>query len=456
MSSFFKKPAWAQAKTSAKPTEFYRRSNQVYSDFVAAANDEEDSDDEINEKPETKYQPNESKRRRISTEDAPAVTSGPESSHKTPPQEDADGVTAEDPIPKPESTIRRTPPGRSRAAFTSPRRTSPRKNSPRKSPLKSASPPGTVIRLNSESPPPAAVRVPPTITLKDDSELDNDGDNDDESDEECAELVRRARERARNRSARAASKSKSPTGKPTAQLGQPNKKAGSPSKTVMAPKSPKKEETDTIVTILITSEIENTKPLLVRRKLSQNLGDVRKAWCSHQRFPEEIADTIILTWKGRRLFDATTCKSLGINDLENNDNAMFPGSDDGPFGVEEGSAGVHMQAMTSDSFEAERRRIANSLQDRGRESSEEEPQVQAPPEGGIVRITLKNPDLDDFKIKVRPSTRTINIINKYREMNGLSEDKTVSFFFDGDRLDPESLIGDNDIDDLDCIDVVLK
>ncbi|KAF3481725.1 uncharacterized protein GIQ15_04484 [Arthroderma uncinatum] len=455
MSSFFKKPAWAQAKTPAKPTDFYRRSNQVYSDFVATAQDDEDSEDETIEKPETKYKTNDSKRRRISTEDEPAVISSSESRGKTPAQLDTNGATAKDPTPKleptpkTEPTTSRTPPRTSQVA-----RTSPRRLNPRKSPLKSASPPSNVIRLSSESPPPPAARVPPTIVLKDDTDSDNDGDKDDESDEECAELVRRARERARNRAAEAESKSKSPTSKDTAQLGQPSNKTGSPSKPATAPKSPK-AEIDTVVTILITSEIENTKPLLVRRKLAQNLGEVRKAWCSHQKFGEEMSDSIILTWKGRRLFDATTCKALGINESENNDNTMFPASDDGPFGSEEGTAGVHMQAMTSDSFEAERRRIAKSLQDHGRESSEDEPKVQAP-EGDIVRITLKNPDLGDFKIKVRPSTRINNIINKFREMKSVPADKSVSFFFDGDRLGPESLIGDNDIDDLDCIDVVLK
>ncbi|KAM5434999.1 hypothetical protein McanMca71_002549 [Microsporum canis] len=449
MRSFFKKPAWAQEKAPAKPQDFYRRSNQVYTDFVATAQDDEDSEDDVKAKKKPEHEP---KRRRISNEDQEAVPSITESRVKTPPPADTNGAAKKDSSPRPEARASGTPPRTPCTARTSPRKISPRKTSPKKSPLIGASPPGTVIRLNSESPPPPAARVPPAVVLQDDSELDNDGDNDEESDEECAALVRRARERARNRSSQAESKSRSPTAKP----GEPKKeKIGSPSKPSTTLKLSKKEPKDTIVTILITSEMENTRPLLVRRMLSQNLGDVRKTWCNYQSFDEQMSDSIILTWKKRRLFDVTTCKSLGINESDNNDNSLF---DQAPFGMEEGNAGVHMAAMTLESFEKSRRTANNTIQDRGEVTSEEDPETKAQevPEGELVRIILKNPDLEDFRIRVRPSTRIINIINKFREMMEISPNTLVSLFFDGDRLRPESLIGDNDIDDMDCIDVVLK
>ncbi|GKZ40163.1 hypothetical protein AbraIFM66950_002731, partial [Aspergillus brasiliensis] len=74
----------------------------------------------------------------------------------------------------------------------------------------------------------------------------------------------------------------------------------------LAPKEP-------IVQILITSRIPNTRPLIVRRKMNQSLKDVRLAWCNRQHFNKEMQDSVFLTWKGKRLFDVTTCRSLGVH-----------------------------------------------------------------------------------------------------------------------------------------------
>ncbi|EFR01779.1 hypothetical protein MGYG_04782 [Nannizzia gypsea CBS 118893] len=457
MASFFKKPAWAQASAPARPQDFFRRSNQVYSDIVATTQDEDESDDETTADRETACAPSEPKRRRISNDDEDDAPSALQARATSPSQELGSGGDAvkRDASPRPEETSTSKTPPRTprtpRSARSSPRKTGSRRNSPRKSQLIGASPPGTIIHLNSESPPPPAARVPPNAVVRvDDSDSDNDGDNDEESDEECAELVRRARERARNNLMREKNNSKSPKGKESTT----RKTTESPSAArKVAPKSPPKKK-DTVVNILITSNIENTRSLLVRRLLSQNLRDVRKAWCHHQKFDEETSDTIILTWKGRRLFDATTCKSLGINESDTNDNSMF---DSAPVDMDEGNAGVHMEAMTLEMLE-ERRRAATAAQldNEEEESEDEQPKAQEPSDENVVRIILKNPDLDDFRIKVRPTTQIGNILKKFRQMKEIPEHKSVSLYFDGDRLDPDSLIGDNDIDDMDCIDVVLK
>ncbi|EZF31899.1 hypothetical protein H109_04507 [Trichophyton interdigitale MR816] len=453
MASFFKKPTWAQASTPTKPQDFFRRSNQVYSDFVATTQDEDETDDEAVAAKETPCVPSEPKRRRISNEDDGETTSALQSRIKSPPQETASGgdtVKRDTPPRLEEAETSKTSPRSPRSARSSPRKTGSQRNSPRKSQLVGASPPGTIIRLNSESPPPPASRVPPKSVIQIDSDLDNDGDNDEESDEECAALIRRARERARNNLLREENKSASPNDKDN----DTRKTTGTPSTSPKAASSSSPKKKDTVVNILITSNIQNAKSLLVRRLLSQNLGEVRKAWCNHQKYDEETSDSIILTWKGRRLFDVTTCKSLGINDTDTNDNSMF---DSSPFDMEEGNAGVHMEAMTEEMLEERRRAATTIQQDNNEEKSEEEqPKAQEPADTDLLRITLKNPDLDDLRIKVRPSTQIGNILKKFRQVKEIPEHKSVSLYFDGEKLDPDTLIEDNAIDDMDCIDVIMK
>jgi hypothetical protein len=42
-------------------------------------------------------------------------------------------------------------------------------------------------------------------------------------------------------------------------------------------------------------------------------------WCLRQAFTAEESKNIVLTWKGKQLFDVTSCKSLGIGvDLAGN------------------------------------------------------------------------------------------------------------------------------------------
>src|SRR5207248_2516653 len=71
----------------------------------------------------------------------------------------------------------------------------------------------------------------------------------------------------------------------------------------------------------------------------------------------------------------------------------------------------------------------------------------------VLRITLKSPGLEDFKIKVRPTTRVSNIIKNFRDMRNIPQEMSILMQFDGERLDPNSVVEENDIADLDSIDV---
>jgi hypothetical protein len=304
-------------------------------------------------------------------------------------------------------------------------------------------PPSTIIVLDSESESPEVQSI--TSPERNDSKQDT-SDNDSASDEEFAELARRARERARRRHADLENKilpaedvTRSET---TATLSVQSCNAPPQSRDGNRERPAK----DPIVEIFITSELVNTKPLIVQRKLSQPLRDVRKAWCSRQGFGPEMAASVFLTWKGKRLFDVTTCKGLGIAAEEAND-PLYMGDNCSP---EHDDIRVYMEAVTEESFGSRKRHMNVGG---GREVDESELDRAEEISETVLRITLKSPGLEDFKIKVRPTTRVSNIIKNFRDMRSIPQEMSILMQFDGERLDPNSVVEENDIADLDSIDV---
>lgn len=211
------------------------------------------------------------------------------------------------------------------------------------------------------------------------------------SDDEYAELARKAREKARTK--RLEDDLVSVIKKPSSSVEPENHLRRSLS--AQRPTTPS-AMSDPEIYILITSAIENTKPLIIKRKLSQRLKDVRITWCQHQQFTPDMASTIFLTWRGKRLFDVTSCKSLGIA-VDAEGNVTTKGLED-MFGEEEKK--IHMEAMTEGLLEQYRKTRKRRTEEPG---LEDEP-VPAPhkPQEAQVRVILKAKGFDDFKLIVKP------------------------------------------------------
>ena len=150
------------------------------------------------------------------------------------------------------------------------------------------------------------------------------------------------------------------------------------------------------------------------------------------------------------MFDVTTCRSLGIGDIEE---SLFSSTQG--FFVREGMSGILMEAVTAEILEERRRRDAMKLNPQDEEEEESDAQEDATPDQ-TLRLTLKGADIDDFHVKVKRTAELGNVVAHFRKMRKISPDKTVILLFDGDKLDPKSLVRDTEIDDLDCIDVLIK
>ncbi|KAJ5500575.1 Small ubiquitin-related modifier SUMO [Penicillium expansum] len=288
--SFFKKPSWAIKNTEETGTDFYRRSEQTYSDIIAANREahHKPKSPEIPAHPENTNDtndtedPKQKKRRRISREKGkqrddsspvPDVTREVDSDKIVLPEPQELSASSHDSSPEPVNPVKQRETSRRLSS----------ENRSAQSPQKVSGPE-----------PLGALPVRPVIVLADDSE------------------------------------SRSPRPVQPPQPARPAQPAEPPAD-------------DPIVQIMISSEIANTKPLLVHRKMSQRLRDVRLAWCDRQNFEPNIQASIYLTWKGRRLFDVTTCRSLNINTGKST--AAIPGIDDDSF-ADQKELRIHMEAVT--------------------------------------------------------------------------------------------------------------
>lgn len=163
--------------------------------------------------------------------------------------------------------------------------------------------------------------------------------------------------------------------------------ANSPSNPLSPPPPP-----DPVISILVSSDIENTRPLVVRRRINQSLKVVRFTWCTRQGFTDDQAADIFLTWKGNKVFDHNTCRGIGI------------GVDElGNLEEEDADGNVHFEAMTAEMW-GERER------ERERRYTTEVPEtVPEVTEAAVpsMRLILKSKGYEDFKLKVRQVCSTL-------------------------------------------------
>ncbi|KAK0637512.1 hypothetical protein DIS24_g10740 [Lasiodiplodia hormozganensis] len=271
--------------------------------------------------------------------------------------------------------------------------------------------------------PPPAERVPEQAAPADlDEEID-------ESDPEIREIIRETRRKQKLAREQDATRGASP-------VGAGNRHKQSPAAaTNCAPDPP--------VQIFITSRIPDTRPLIVTRKLSQRLQEVRQAWCKRQGFDQKMTDSVFFTFKGRRLFDVATCRSLGLVADAFGGVRMKDGFDwdenDGKVTIE----AVTLAIFNDDAKEAQRQR-----------EPEPEPEVVPEPEQKRTKIIVRTKDFGDAKFTCGPETTfeklAMSSINRLKVPAG----KRPYLLFDGERLDPGGTMAElEDFEDEDALEM---
>jgi hypothetical protein len=277
------------------------------------------------------------------------------------------------------------------------------------------------------------------------------------SEDHYAEFVARAREKAMQKklqiqNALAAARTRS-TASPASDGGL----LRSPELT-RGPKPPSPAQ-DPVVQILVDSAMEGTKPLILKRLLSQRLKDVRIAWCDHQStdgkpMDEALKSQIFLTWRGKKVFDVTSCQSMGLK-LNAAGKIVMPGDGSDTNGR------IYLQAWTDDAFEAYKKQKAEERKRNERhlmtaeERENEVEEVQPVTQVEKYKIVLKSKDFKELKLRVPPGEKIFRLLHIFRTQHNITDQRTITFHLDGDQLDPEIPIEewDIDIDDITTIDV---
>lgn len=390
--SLFNKPSWSKPQALSTGADLFHRSNQTYVDVAAEAERQRKKKLARKERERARRADSEEragKRQRVSEsedeDDTSASDEDPNSSRSENTKvsstktkvENRNGVVSP---PKPKSSPRSLL--KHDEASIAARLVLDQKQKP---------PTSHVINLEDEDENPKTLRekadlefIPTklaTYPIEDDKSV---------SDEEFPELARQARERARRKRLEEDMAPATPDALHTSQDQGSQQSERLPQSTPPPP-----PPSDPILQILITSSIPDTTPLIVNRKLTQRLKDVRLAWTERQHFTADIADKVFLTWRGKRLFDVTSCRSLGLSAgpngriLATGDNVLD----------EEGR--IHMEAMTAEILEAYKKAKINDppVEDEGfiqKDALAEQKQEAQ------IKIICKARGFADFKLIVKP------------------------------------------------------
>ena len=390
--SLFNKPSWSRPQALSSDTDLFHRSNQTYADLAAEAKRARKRKLARKEREKAcQYAIGESagKRRRVSEDednedddsssDESADHSSPREIKTSSPQPKKNRTlrsrSSQEPIHSPKSLLKRYEAKVAAIKVGQEQKPKP-ETEPEPEPKFSY-----IIDLEDEEASALPGQLPTWTSVVDEPAAPVEEDNEPVSDDEFPELARQAREKARRK--RLEEDIASRTANP--QDGQISLHGAMPSTS----------QSDPVLHILVTSSIDNTVPLIVSRRLSQRLKDVRLTWTKRQNFTSEFTDTVFLTWRGKRVFDVTTCRSLGISV-----DAIGRVSTKGDSSEEEG-AQIHMEAMTHRILEAYKK--AKCMETAGQEDvAAKEEAVGAQDNESQFRIILKAKGLADFKLQVRP------------------------------------------------------
>ncbi|KAI5779487.1 ubiquitin-2 like Rad60 SUMO-like-domain-containing protein [Geopyxis carbonaria] len=202
---------------------------------------------------------------------------------------------------------------------------------------------------------------------------------------------------------------------------------------------------DPVVKIFVSSPIPNTAPVILKRRLTQTLKEVRQAWCDYNNFTPEQAADIFFFWKGNKIFDYVSSKGIGVK-VDCNGNLF---AQDGVDLAPNGGLHVHLEAVTKEIVAERERRAENG--DYGEMDIEEE-QYDEP----TIKLVIKAKGMKDFGIKVRPTTTIEDVVKAFKESCGIDSGKTVTLNFDGDDLESSDTVADTELEDGFMIDAYIS
>ncbi|KAM3508141.1 hypothetical protein MY10362_001346 [Beauveria mimosiformis] len=247
---------------------------------------------------------------------------------------------------------------------------------------------------------------------------------------------------------------------------------------LFAPTSPtppdQPETASPFINIVVTSEIPDAHPCMVKFRFDRPLRLVRDNWTALQHRHKvplrnllDRDDDVILTWRRKKVYMTSTLLSLRILPSATTIGAAVVERSTRD-GFNEPGTRVHMQAWTPALFaqmeredEAARRQreMASETAGEGGEGNDEEDddeEEEKSAAAAMVRVVLKSRDREPVKLKVLPETTTELLVAAFRAQRDVPPGADVALWFDGMRLQECATMEDADIDDMDTIEVHVK
>ncbi|KXX81613.1 hypothetical protein MMYC01_202211 [Madurella mycetomatis] len=225
-----------------------------------------------------------------------------------------------------------------------------------------------------------------------------------------------------------------------------------------------KSKLSAIVNCFLTSRLPGAAaPVVARRRLNQGVALMLEVWVDTQRnrgivVPDDVARNLFLTWKGNKIYSQSTIASLGV---QVDAHGQLKGGD----GEGYKRGGIHLEVWTEEAYQEwlvwkgrEQALKLGALDDEedggeeGRgaalgaegEGVEEPVAVQQKKKG--IKVVLKAKDYEALKLTAKEDSTIETLVEVFRTQREVGPEWDVAIYFDGERLEEDSLVNDADID----------
>ena len=205
----------------------------------------------------------------------------------------------------------------------------------------------------------------------------------------------------------------------------------------------------------IPRTLVNDKPVTFKLTSTDPLKGLKTTWCTvmQMNHAEVTVDDTFFTWRGRRLYNTTSLRGLGIATMGND--LLYAGDMGDRRGFSADRRRVVLQAWTEELFEAHLAEEEREERRRRGELDEEEEEPAAPAEEKI-RVAMRPKQGEPVKVTATASSTIGDLVEKFRAKKSLPADVVVAVHFDGERLDEGISLQDADIGDDDQVEVHLN
>ncbi|CAK7563663.1 MAG: hypothetical protein SEPTF4163_001536 [Sporothrix epigloea] len=255
-----------------------------------------------------------------------------------------------------------------------------------------------------------------------------------------------------------------------------------------APPSSQPPPGDQQYRLFITSHFpQEVPPLLAYVRMDQMMRYAKDAYISHAsrngvNLTEMQAQSVLLTWKGSKIYNFTTGQSLGIKpdakgrfrDGHGTDSSGESGGSSAGFL----SGGLHLEIWTEELYEAylqeedkrRRRNLGELIEDDLLSDDEAGPggatndakheaagnHSAAATQNDRVRLVLTSRDYEKLKITAHYDTTVETLASAFRLQRKIEPDKKVVIMWDGDELEGSMTVSGAEIEDMDSVEVHIR